>query len=322
MARRMRVGNPDQLRLKLINLLTDFEAELAGENLRGQVRALIPANYLMRDLGGSLLPADAGTSARDRLLAYLRRFPGEIIDGDELMIVAGISEYARRIRELRVEQGWPILSGNTAREQRGDAEIDGSLFDDLPPDMKPDQYLLQDSERDREAADRWHQANQIRKEKGGVRGKILKFLRANVGQRITSEELRYIAGNKSEWARRTRELRTEDGWPVTTRSSGDPTLPVGVYVLERDEQAPEHDRHISELIRREVMRRDNWACRWRGCNWPHGYDTTVDRRFLEAHHIEHHVQGGTNTTDNLLTLCNLHHDEVHRSGLLDITPLP
>jgi HNH endonuclease. len=163
-------------------------------------------------------------------------------------------------------------------------------------------------------------ANQIRKSDAGVRDKLLRFFRANVGKPITSEELRYVAGNVSEWARRTRELRTEDGWPVVTRTSGEPSLPVGVYVLMRDEQAPAHDRHIPEIVRREVMRRDNWSCRWTGCGWPHGFPDT-DHRYLEAHHIKQHAHGGENTAENLVTLCNLHHDETHRTGELKIEPI-
>jgi hypothetical protein len=162
-------------------------------------------------------------------------------------------------------------------------------------------------------------ANQIRKSDASVRDKLLRFFRANIGKPITSEELRYVAGNVSEWARRTRELRTEDGWPVVTRTSGDPSLAVGVYVLMRDEQAPAHDRHIPEIVRREVMRRDNWSCRWTGCGWPHGFPDS-DHRYLEAHHIRQHLHGGENTAANLVTLCNLHHDETHRTGVLDIEP--
>jgi hypothetical protein len=134
----MRVGDPDQLRVDLLKVLSEFKVPLETAGLRDQVRALVPGNHLMRDLGGSLLPQGSGSSAPQRILSYLRTFPGEIIDGDELMVVAGISEYARRIRELRVEQGWPILSGVAARDQRRDAEDQGALqarhgnpFDDL-----------------------------------------------------------------------------------------------------------------------------------------------------------------------------------------------
>lgn len=322
MARRPRQQSPDALRQELIDLLINFERHLQQSELRDQVRELIPANHLLRDLGSSLLPEGAKLSARDRILAYLRRFPGVVIDGDELMVVAGISEYARRIRELRKEEGWPILSGLTASEMNAVFEEDKVRGENeqLLPDMLPSQYLLMEDQQDRDAAFRWNRANQIRRSAAGVRDKLLAFFRENVGKRVTSEELRYVAGDATEWARRTRELRTELGWPVVTRNTGDPSLPVGTYVLERDEQAPPHDRQIREVVRREVMRRDNWSCRWRGCGWPHGFPAQ-DHRFLEAHHIEHHAEGGANTTENLVTLCNLHHDETHRTGILDIEPI-
>ena len=318
MARRPRQLEPDALRRSLIELLTNFEQHLLESGLRNQVRNLVPANHLLHDLGSSLLPDGATLSARERILAYLRRFPGAIIDGDELMVVAGISEYARRIRELRVEEGWPILSGLTARDLSEADEEDRLEGQEPFPTMRTDQYMLLEDRQDIEAAFRWNRANQIRKSPIGVRDKLLRFFRENVGKRITSEELRYVAGNVTEWARRTRELRTQEGWPVITRNTGDPTLPVGVYVLEKDEQAPAHDRQIPEIARREVMRRDNWSCRWKGCGWPHGFPEQ-DHRFLEAHHIEHHAQGGANTVENLVTLCNLHHDQVHRTGELHIS---
>lgn len=317
MVRRSKQQEPEALRQSLIELLANFEAILSRLELRAQVRALIPANHMLRDLGSSLLQGGPGLPADKRILAYLRRFPGVVIDGDELMVVAGISEYARRVRELRVEEGWPILSGITARELRKASEEDFLEGEEPLPVMRPDQYMLLEDLQDRDAAHRWHMANEIRRGDGSVRDKLLQYLRSNVGKRITSEELRYVAQNKTEWARRTRELRTEFGWPVITRNTGDPTLPVGTYVLERDEQAPEHDRHIREIVRREVMRRDNWSCRWRGCGWPHGFPEQ-DHRFLEVHHIEHHAKGGVNEAENLITLCNLHHDEAHRTGVPDI----
>jgi 5-methylcytosine-specific restriction endonuclease McrA len=317
MAKRKKQRDSEEIRNNLIDLLENFEQYLQIGSLRDQVRELIPANHLLRDLGASLLPGGGSLSARDRILAYLRRFPATVIDGDELMIVAGISEYARRIRELRVQEGWPILSGVTAGELR-EASEEERLEGEAPlPHLRPDQYLLLEDFQDRDAAFRWNRANHIRRGNTGVSTKLLTFFRENVGKRITSEELRYVAGNATEWARRTRELRTEEGWPIITRNTGDPTLPIGVYVLERDEQAPPHDRHIPELVRREVMQRDNWSCRWLGCGWPNGFPQ-ADHRFLEAHHIEQHAHGGANIAENLVTLCNLHHDETHRTGKLEL----
>lgn len=293
----------------------NFSVHLKDADLRRQVQALVPASFLMSDLGVSLSDDKLAVSAKARILSYLRKYWGRVIDGSELMVVAGISEYARRIRELRVEEGWAILSGNTAKELRKLKDI-GVADEDIPPDMKPDEYLLLEDKQDRDAAHRWRVANRIRKQSTAAQDKILAFLRENIGHPVTSEELRYVANNKTEWARRTRELRTDEGWPIVTRLNGDPTLPVGVYVLERDEQLPKHDREIPELVRREVMERDKWTCRWKNCGWSNAKYAN-DKRYLEVHHIEHYAKGGTNDPQNLVTLCNLHHDQVHKTNKLD-----
>ena len=107
-----------------------------------------------------------------------------------------------------------------------------------------------------------------------------------------------------------RELRTEEGWPISTKQTGNPTLPVGVYVLEEDRQTPAHDRRIPDPVRREALRRDNYTCQ--NCGWsPHIWNRS-DPRFLELHHKQHHAAGGTNELDNLVTLCNVCHDDLHR----------
>ena len=36
------------------------------------------------------------------------------------------------------------------------------------------------------------------------------------------------------------------------------------------------------------------------------------RKFLELHHIKRHKDGGENTADNLITLCNVCHDNKHK----------
>lgn len=35
---------------------------------------------------------------------------------------------------------------------------------------------------------------------------------------------------------------------------------------------------------------------------------------LELHHVRHHRDKGGNTVENLVTLCNMHHDEIHRAS--------
>lgn len=310
MARRSSVADPESLRVELIELLVNFERHLEESGLREQVRELIPANHLLRDLGSSLLRDEAATAARERILRYLLKYVGVVIESEELMVIGGISEYARRIRELRVEHGWKIITGYTAGDMVDDEQADDCQGHELAA-MKPDDYMLLSDEQDRDAAFRWNVANDIRKEKDtSVRDKILKYLRENVGKQVSGEELRYVANNKSEWARRTRELRTEYGWPVVTKNTGRPDLPVSVYVLEEDRQAPEHDRKIKDADRREVLMRDSHTCQ--DCAWTHDDWVPSDARHLEVHHIKHHVDGGTNTPENLVTLCNTCHDKRHR----------
>jgi hypothetical protein len=48
--------------------------------------------------------------ARDKLRQYFLAHLGEVLDSDTLREIAGISEWARRVRELRNEEGYQILT--------------------------------------------------------------------------------------------------------------------------------------------------------------------------------------------------------------------
>lgn len=315
MARRSNQSNPESLRKQLVALISDFEEDLRTGELRSKVLKLIPAFHLLRDLGSSLIVEEI-SAAVERIIYYLKKHPRTVIHGNELMVISGIGEWARRVRALRVEQGWAIVSGVTAREmaaaeETGEIEINGKPLSK----MKNDEYILLSEECDRDAAHRWLLANRIRKLKGvSVQNKILQFLKGNVGKPVTGEELRYVANNKSEWARRVRELRTEEGWPVVTRTSGWPELAIGTYMLEEDRQAPVHDRKIPDAVRITVLERDKHACQ--KCGWSHDDANPSDpRRLLELHHKKLHSVGGENTVENLITLCNVHHDVIHANGM-------
>jgi hypothetical protein len=318
-----RQRSPAEIRAELESLLAALDENFDDLDLRIRVQELIPIFRNVRELGSSL-QLGRSPSGKGRILAYLRRYLGQRIDGDELMVISGIGEWARRVRELRVQEGWPILSGVTVAELRVSLEEEGTPENEMPPPMRPSEYLLERDEQDTDAAARWQTTNGIRRGAGSVKDKILKLLRAYVGEPIHSEVLRYVAGEgKSEWARRARELRTEEGWPVVTKSTGDPSLPVAVYMLAKDEQAPPHDRHIPADVRGVVMKRDDYSCRWEGCGWPVGFNAEYDHRFLEVHHIQQHVHGGSNIDpDNLVTLCNVHHDVVHGGTDLTLKPKP
>lgn len=289
--------------------LNTFEESYESDDLRTKVQSLVPVFLQVRKLGTSLIPNGLKISARNRLLIYFKKYPKVIINEHELALVAGISEWARRVRELRVQFGWKIMSGVTFSEM-----IKDSNFFDYDYDFQKinvNDYILIDTKQDKEMAFRWNLANEIRRKNDSVQNKILLLLRKNIGKEVTGEELRYVSKGKTEWARRVRELRTEKGWPITTKNTGRPELPVGVYLLEEDRQAPEHDRHISEKIRVEVLKRDNYSCV--KCKWHISEWNKADPRFLELHHIKEHAKGGKNDSNNLITVCNICHDEIHKN---------
>lgn len=310
MAKKSKNSDPEQIHKELISLFEDFKSLIPSKDLRPKVLHLVKAFNKMRELGISMMSIGENDpkSARDRILIYFQRYTGQIISGDELLVVSGIQEYARRIRELRVQFGWPIVSGEVIKEMIRDNDV-LEIFDN---EIKSDSYLLLANVQDTEAAYRWNVANSIRKMKGiGVRDKILKFFRENVGKNISGDELRYVAGNKTEWARRVRELRTEYAWPIYTRNTGRSDLPIGTYLLEEDRQGEVHDRNIADATRIQVLERDDYSCK--KCGWNRSKVHLGDpRKFLELHHIKPHIRGGANTLENLITLCNVCHDEIHK----------
>ncbi len=277
--------------------LAHFKREYKGLTWRQKVLLLVELTASVRKLGKSSNPAAAKLGSRERLKIYLREHVGIVISAEELQVVSGISEYARRIRELRVEDGYKIVTGHSNDPESGIS-------------LKATEYLLLDKEPDITAARRWHIANRIRRQtKGGSKGRVLRYLLENVGQVITTEELAYVAKAR-EFGRRIRELRTEEGYPVATQFTGRPDLRMGEYVLEsKDRIAQSHDRCIPFEVQKTVYERDNNTCRL--CGWCREDWTRKDPRILELHHIQEHACGGANVAENLMVLCSKCHDEIH-----------
>lgn len=65
-------------------------------------------------------------SAKSRLADFLTASMGEIVTSDQLREVAGITEWARRVRELRDDHGWPISTHNDDSALKpGEYRLDG-----------------------------------------------------------------------------------------------------------------------------------------------------------------------------------------------------
>jgi len=183
---------PESIRRSLVDLLTNFAKELEKPDLRCKVIALIPAFHKLRDLGGSLIPRTGANSARDRVKIYFQRYPRKVIDGDELMVISGIAEWARRVRELRVQFGWAIYSGVTFRDMANDAQAVEdveqtasleALLGVHPSQIKPEQYVLMRDEPDDRAAHRWFVLNEVRRGQASVKDKIIEYFRRNVARK-------------------------------------------------------------------------------------------------------------------------------------------
>lgn len=293
---------------KAINLLINFKEELKKDDLRIKVLALVPIFNMLRTLGKSLISRDIASAARDRIQYYFQKYPKIIISGDELLVVSGIQDWPRRVRELRVQFGWAIMNGITAKQMAKEGDLKIKEAD--VSSMTPNQYILLSEEQDRDAAYRWNLANGIRRKQLSSREKILEYLKNNIGKPINGEELRYVANNRSEWARRVRELRTEMGWPISTRNTGRRDLDVGFYILQSGRQSPEHDRKIPDVVRVKVLKRDHYQCA--RCGWSDKDYRVSDPRHLELHHKIHHLKKGSNQEENLTTICTICHDELHR----------
>ena len=227
-------------------------------------------------LAGASRRAPHGQGARGRILAYfLSRGVDTPIRGSELRRISGIQEWARRVRELRVEEGWDI---------RYDGEV----------------YLLRSDTPNKEVAEAWRLANSIRNTTLSARDRILQYLQARVGKVVDSELLNYVSGIQ-EHGRRIRELRTEFGYPISSHIDR-PNLKPGEYILES--AVPTLDvteRQVSETLRQTVFERDGYRCVLCGREYGPGV-------LLTAHHLVAKVDGGSDTDpENFVTLCHKDH---------------
>ena len=233
MARRTQtIVDQDVLRRRLIELLTDLPERLQHGSVGDQVGELVQIHHHLRDLGASigaaLAPEDAG-SGRARIIAYLREQVGRIVHTDELMIVAAIGDYPRRVRELRAELGWPIISGMAVRDLRllgAHGETPGSP----PTTMAPEEYLLLEDRQDRAAPERWRVCGEMRESKSASALLVRRYFEAFPGQRVTAEELRYLVGNRSDWTGAITEL-VVGGLNVKGADLAGGGVPAGIFIF-------------------------------------------------------------------------------------------
>lgn len=120
-----------------------------------------------------------------------------------------------------------------------------------------------------------------------------------------SDELREVAGGITEWARRVRELRGEEGYQILTHNDRSNLIP-GEYLLENPTPKPAFERNISKEIRAFVLDRNGFTCQMCGAvaGEPHPYDNTRKTRLHIGHIIDKSLGGGDDAT-NLRALCSV-----------------
>ncbi|HZY61582.1 MAG TPA: HNH endonuclease [Edaphobacter sp.] len=143
--------------------------------------------------------------------------------------------------------------------------------------------------------------------KPGSKERIRQFLLANIGRVITSIEIRDAAGsNVSEWARRVRELREDEDWPILTHND-DAGLKPGQYLLKEappKKAAVKFSRSISAKLRAEVLDRNGFTCQM--CGLTPGEIDPETGRLVRLHlgHIVDKNLGGKDELSNLRALCS------------------
>lgn len=137
----------------------------------------------------------------------------------------------------------------------------------------------------------------------GARDTIRDYFIANVGRVLTTQTIRKIAG-VSEYARRIRELRDEEGFQIKSHVDRADLKP-GQYVLETLEQKPAISRTISPPLRNEILERNGFTCQL--CGSGHGDPDPFNPNRKVRLHVDHVIpisQGGSDDKINLRVLCS------------------
>ncbi len=135
--------------------------------------------------------------------------------------------------------------------------------------------------------------------------RIRQFLLANIGSVVDSGQIR-DAAKASEWARRLRELRDHEHWPILSHNDHADLKP-GQYLLQTKPPAHpdvEFSRPISAKLRAEVLDRNGFTCQMCGLT-PGEIDPFTGRKVrLHIGHIKDKSLGGRDELANLRALCS------------------
>lgn len=136
-----------------------------------------------------------------------------------------------------------------------------------------------------------------------ARTRLLEYFLQNRGKILDSKELQAASGGISEWARRVRELRDEQGYQILSHKDRS-NLKPGQYLLETDKRRPIFERGISKETRAYVLERNGYTCQMCGVGAGDQDPFIADRKVrLTLGHIIDKSKGGEDTPANLRAVC-------------------
>lgn len=141
----------------------------------------------------------------------------------------------------------------------------------------------------------------------GSKSLLREFFINNIGKVVNASELLDAAKGATNYARRIRELRQEEGWPIKTHNDRNDLSP-GQYILES--QPPEKSdyvfaRAISKRLRAQVLERNGYTCQMCGLAAGDYYPERPDTRVqLQIGHVIDKQHGGKEELGNLKAYCS------------------
>lgn len=126
-----------------------------------------------------------------------------------------------------------------------------------------------------------------------AKDKLKDYFLNHVGEDISREVLRAVAGNIQDWQRALRTLRQETGLDIVATKDG--------YILTSatPKYEPQLRKQIDNKLKYAVLQRDNSTCQRCGAN----IHNTPNVKLVIDHKIPVEM-GGDTTIDNLWTLCS------------------
>lgn len=139
--------------------------------------------------------------------------------------------------------------------------------------------------------------------KPGSKQLILEFFLKNIGKVLESRQIQTASGGASEWARRVRELRNEEGYQILTHKDRVDLKP-NQYLMETTKRVPAFARNISKETRAWVLERNGYTCQM--CGLAAGDPDPFNKRRtvrLTMGHILDKSKGGDDSPQNLRAVC-------------------